>query len=42
MPVNEVPDALFPTDNEWDIPTLFLPLQADFVDLPVRGWGEGI
>ena len=40
MPANEVPDALFPTDNEWDIPTLFLPLQADFVDLPVRGWGS--
>ena len=40
MPANEVPDALFSTDNEWDIPTLFLPLQADFVDLPVRGWGS--
>jgi len=40
MPVNEVPDALFPADNIWDIPTLYLPLQADFVDLPVRGWGS--
>jgi len=40
MPTNEVPDALFPTVNEWDIPTLYLPLQADFVDLPVRGWGS--
>jgi hypothetical protein len=39
--INEVPDALFPTDgNEWDIPSLYLPLQADFVDLPVRGWGS--
>jgi hypothetical protein len=40
MSVNEVPDALFPTNNPWDIPTLYLPLQADFVDLPVRGWGS--
>ncbi len=40
MPTNEVPDALFSCDNPWDIPTLYLPLQADFVDLPVRGWGS--
>ena len=35
-----IPDALFPCDNEWGIPTLYLPLQADFVDAPLRGWGS--
>lgn len=35
----DVPDALFPTDNEWGIPTLDPALQADFVDLPVQPWG---
>ena len=33
------PDALFPTDNEYDIPVLDPRLQADFVDAPVIGWG---
>ena len=35
-----VPDALFPSDNEWGIPSLYPALQADFVDAPVRGWGS--
>jgi hypothetical protein len=34
-----IPDALFPTDNEYDIPLLDPRLQADFVDAPVIGWG---
>jgi hypothetical protein len=40
MPIDQVPDAIFPTNNEWDIPTLFPKLQADFIDAPVRGWGS--
>lgn len=35
-----VPDALFPTDNEFGIPLLNPAYQADFCELPVRGWGN--
>ena len=34
------PDALFPSDNEFGIPNLILARQGDFIDLPVRGWGQ--
>lgn len=34
------PDALFPSDNEWGIPTLKLTMQARSVDLPVERWGR--
>ncbi len=34
-----VPDTVFPTDNDYEIPVLRRDLQADFVDLPVTGWG---
>jgi len=34
-----VPDALFPTDNEFGIPLLRKDLQGRYVDMPVRGWG---
>lgn len=37
--MRNVPDALFPTDNEYDIPVLDPRLQGDFVDAPVIGWG---
>ena len=42
MPLDshDVPDALWPTDNEWGIPVLDLALQADAVDLPVNAYGE--
>lgn len=36
----QAPDALFPTDNDFDIPVLMLGRQADYIDLPVRGWGQ--
>ena len=36
-----VPDAIFPSDNEWDVPTLLPELQADFLELPLTKWGEG-
>jgi len=35
----DVPDALWPTDNEWGIPLLDVGLQADALDLPVGVWG---
>lgn len=38
--MRNVPDALFPTDNEYDIPVLNPDLQGDFVDAPVCGWGS--
>jgi hypothetical protein len=34
-----VPDALWPSDNAWGIPTLDNLLQANAVDLPVTLWG---
>lgn len=34
-----VPDALFATDNHYDIPLLRKDKQARFCDLPIRGWG---
>lgn len=37
--MNAVPDATFPTDNEYGIPTLLPKLQADYVDGIVKGWG---
>ena len=38
--VMHVPDALFPTDNEWDIPVLDAQMQAEFVVLPFTKWGD--
>lgn len=35
----DVPDALFPSDNEFDIPLLDINMQADFLDLPFNIWG---
>lgn len=37
---DDVPDAIFPSDNEWDVPNLLLSHQADFADLPVLAWGS--
>jgi len=34
-----VPDSLWPTDNEWGIPTLSIDRQADAFDLPIESWG---
>lgn len=39
-PYMGVPNALYPTDNEWQIPLLDLARQADAVDLPVVTWGS--
>jgi len=35
----DVPDALFPSDNVWGVPTLLPDLQSTNVDLPVSLWG---
>lgn len=35
----DVPDALFPTDNEWGIPILDIRKQAQAVNAPVTKWG---
>lgn len=34
-----VPDALFPTDNDWGIPLLDVNYQAEQIDLPALIWG---
>ena len=34
-----VPDALWPSDNEWGVPLLDSAMQAQAVDLPVALWG---
>ncbi len=36
----DIPDVLWPSDNDWGIPTLDPNLQADLVDLPVMCWGQ--
>jgi hypothetical protein len=40
LSVRDVPDCLFPTDNDFGIPVLDLRYEAVFVDLPVRTWGS--
>lgn len=35
-----VPDALWPSDNAWDIPMLDLSMQATALELPVAKWGS--
>ena len=35
-----VPDAVWPTDNDWGVPLLDINLQAKAVDLPFKGWGS--
>ena len=37
---NEMPDAMFPTDNEWGIPLLDSHRQADYLVMPFTGWGS--
>lgn len=36
----DVPDALWATDNEYDVPLLDINMQADAVDLPLKIWGH--
>jgi hypothetical protein len=39
MDKGNVPDVKFPTDNDWDIPTLDLRYQGRQVDNPAMKWG---
>ena len=34
-----VPDALWPSDNEYGIPLLDIERQADVIELPIETWG---
>ncbi len=36
-----MPDALFPTDNDWGVPLLDVRLQGTAVIAPVQPWGQG-
>ena len=35
----EVPDAIWPTDNDWGVPLLDTTMQARALDMPVTKWG---
>lgn len=35
-----IPDTLFPTDNDWEIPVLDDTMQAQEVAIPMQKWGE--
>jgi hypothetical protein len=39
-PVDFIPDAIFASDNEYEIPTLDLSMQAEFIEAPVKIWGN--
>ncbi len=36
----DVPDAIWPTDNDWGVPLLDITMQADSFDQPWAVWGE--
>jgi len=38
--MTDVPDAIFPHTALLEVPILMEGRQADFIDLPVRGWGS--
>lgn len=38
---DDVPDAIWATNNDWDIPMLDTHWQADALDAPVNKWGVG-
>ena len=38
---SDVPDAIFASDNEWEVPLLDIRKQAQFVDAPIVRWGTG-
>lgn len=39
-PIDFIPDAIFASDNEYEIPTLDLSMQAEFIESPVKIWGN--
>lgn len=42
MNINElyIPDCLFPTDNELEIPSLLMDVQPQYVEIPTYCFGE--
>lgn len=36
----DVPETVYPSDNEWEIPLLKLSMQAKAVEVPVVQWGD--
>jgi hypothetical protein len=38
--VDYIPDAIFPSDNAYEIPTLDPSMQAEFIEAPVKIWGN--
>jgi hypothetical protein len=40
LPLDYVPDAVWPTDNEWGVPSLLFQRQSDSLILPVTRWGS--
>ena len=39
-PVDFIPDAVFPSNNEYEIPVLDLNMQAEYIESPVKIWGN--
>ena len=35
-----IPDTLFPSSNDWEIPDLDIDMQAQEVAIPMQKWGE--
>lgn len=40
MSANYIPDCLFPSDNQMEIPSLMLDVQPTHVDIPCLCYGE--
>jgi len=38
--ISDVPDAVWPSNNDWGVPLLDINLQADALDLPFECWGS--
>lgn len=40
LPPDGAPDAIWPSDNDWGVPTLLLEHQATALDMPYTRWGK--
>jgi len=40
LPIAFIPDAVFPSNNKEEIPTLNLALQAEYIESPLKIWGN--
>lgn len=36
----DIPDAMFPSNNEWGVPLLDITMQAKAINLPIERWGR--